>query len=60
MCEQDYRQYSCGCKREGEFRQCTARAGTNVKCDPVTPNDPVRANHMCVRHMVYPGNDEMH
>jgi len=60
MCIQDCRMYTCGCKNLGEFRQCAARAGTNVKCNPVTQNKVDSPSHMCSRHMVNPGNIEMH
>ena len=60
MCEQDFRRYTCGCKKYEEFRQCAARAGTNVKCNPVSQIELPQSLHMCTRHMVKPGKDEMH
>ncbi|RAK99351.1 uncharacterized protein BO80DRAFT_128457 [Aspergillus ibericus CBS 121593] len=47
-------------KKTEEFEQCEERRGTNVKCSPMRwrPLDP--SVHMCVRHMVKPGKDEMH
>ena len=51
--------YTCGCKKYEEFRQCTERQGTNVKCSPVSPNKLDDSLHMCPRHMVKPGKDEM-
>ncbi|KAL4891354.1 hypothetical protein BDV59DRAFT_182301 [Aspergillus ambiguus] len=60
MCTQYYRMYTCGCRKTEEFKQCEERQGTNVKCSPVKwePLDP--SVHMCARHMVKPGKDEMH
>lgn len=56
MCIQNYRMYTCGCKRTEEFKQCEPRQGTNVKCSRMTwePLDP--SVHMCLQHMVKPGN----
>jgi hypothetical protein len=54
MCEQDYRQYTCGCKKMEEYRQCSERLGTNVKCSPVTPVKLPDSQHMCTKHMVKP------
>jgi len=59
MCKQMYREYTCGCKKEGEFIQCAARRGTGVKCDPVEKVELEAAIHMCSDHMVKPGKDEM-
>ena len=59
MCTQDYRMYTCGCKKLEEFRQCEARLGTNVRCNPVVQNPLDPSVHMCSRHMVKPGKDEM-
>ncbi|KAF2135472.1 uncharacterized protein K452DRAFT_281471 [Aplosporella prunicola CBS 121167] len=59
MCIQDYRLYTCGCKKLEEFRQCAERQGTNVKCSPVTQQRLQDSVHMCSRHMVKPGKDEM-
>ncbi|KAL6229472.1 hypothetical protein BDW75DRAFT_97594 [Aspergillus navahoensis] len=60
MCIQYYRLYTCGCKKNEEFKQCNERLGTNVKCSPVRlePLDP--SVHMCAKHMMKPGKDEMH
>ncbi|UPX20129.1 uncharacterized protein EKO05_0010373 [Ascochyta rabiei] len=49
MCEQDYRYYTCGCRKWEEFRQC----------EPVTLIRLVDSSHMCKTHMVKPGKDEM-
>ncbi|KAF2257522.1 hypothetical protein CC78DRAFT_483662 [Lojkania enalia] len=51
--------YTCGCKKLEEFRQCQPRVGTNVKCSPVTQTRLPDSVHMCSRHMVKPGKDEM-
>ncbi|KAF2459723.1 hypothetical protein BDY21DRAFT_336313 [Lineolata rhizophorae] len=59
MRTQDYRKYTCGCRKQEEFRQCAARQGTNVKCSPVSQNRLPNSTHMCPRHMVKPGKDEM-
>jgi hypothetical protein len=59
MCTQDYRMYTCGCKKLEEFRQCAERDGTNVKCSPVVQNRLADSVHMCSKHMVKPGKDEM-
>lgn len=42
MCMQYYRIYTCGCRKEEEYKQCEDRLGTNVKCDRMTwePLDP--------------------
>ncbi|CZT52446.1 uncharacterized protein RSE6_13782 [Rhynchosporium secalis] len=60
MCVQTYRKYSCGCRKPEEFKQCLARQGTNVKCRPITKEDLAESVHMCSKHMVNPGKDEMH
>lgn len=60
MCIQYYREYTCGCEEEEEFVQCDKRLGTNVRCDPVRQKPLPAAVHMCVRHMVQEGKDEMH
>ncbi len=60
MCEQDYRMYTCGCKKLEEFRQCEERQGTNVKCTPVKMTKVQDSVHMCSKHMVKEGKDEMH
>lgn len=59
MCKQMYRLYTCGCTKDEEFKQCVERQGTNVKCTPVKrePMDP--SVHMCKKHMVKEGKDEM-
>jgi len=59
MCTQYYRLYTCGCKKEEEYKQCEERLGTNVKCSPMNwvPLDP--SAHMCKKHMVKEGKDEM-
>jgi hypothetical protein len=59
MCEQEVRYYTCGCRKKKEFRQCAARAGTNVKCDPVAEIRMPNSTHMCSSHMVKPNKDEM-
>ncbi|KAI0303901.1 hypothetical protein BC826DRAFT_980290 [Russula brevipes] len=59
MCEQDFLVYTCGCKGFLRFRQCAARAGTNVKCDPVTQVQCPNPRHMCRKHLVE-GSDAMH
>lgn len=60
MCTQKYIQYTCGCKKNAEFIQCEARAGTNVKCNPVRKEKEKDSAHMCATHMVKPDTDEMH
>ncbi|ODA82432.1 hypothetical protein RJ55_00939 [Drechmeria coniospora] len=59
MYKQFYRIYTCGCRKPEEFVQCSDRIGTNVKCTPVTwqPKDP--SVHMCTKHMVKVGKDEI-
>lgn len=42
-----------------EFKQCDERFGTNVKCSPVKEEKLDPSVHMCARHMVKPGKDEM-
>lgn len=59
MCVQTYRLYTCGCKKPEEFIQCPARLGTNVKCTPVTKDNPSESMHICSKHMVKEGKDEM-
>ncbi len=60
MCTQDYRLYTCGCRKLEEFRQCLARQGTNEKCAPVTQNRLDDSSHMCSKHLIVPGKDRMH
>lgn len=50
--------YSCGCKNPEQFIQCAARLGTNVKCTPVTKDNPSESMPMCSKHMVKEGKDE--
>lgn len=59
MCKQYFRVYTCGCKKLEEFVQCQARQGTNVKCLPTTQVPLAVSVHMCSKHMVKPGTDEM-
>lgn len=54
MCTQDYRIYTCGCKKSEEFHQCQQRRGTNVKCTPVVQGELRSSPHMCSGHMVKP------
>lgn len=51
--------YTCGCKKFEEYRQCHPRQGTNVKCSPVEQVRLPDSAHMCTKHMVKPGKDEM-
>ena len=60
MCIQFYREYTCGCIKKEEFVQCEKRLGSNVRCDPVRQMPLPGALHMCIRHMVREGKDEMH
>jgi len=59
MCIQTYRLYTCGCKKPEEFKQCRERQGTNVKCTPTTREELAESLHMCSKHMVKVGKDEM-
>jgi hypothetical protein len=57
MREQDYRAYTCGCKKfeeYEEYRQCIARVGTNVS--PVTRLSD--SQNMSLGHKY--GNNEIH
>ena len=54
MCIIETHKYSCGCKRNGEFKQCEKRSGTNVKCSPVTQVARPDILHYCAMHMVPP------
>ncbi|KAI0837091.1 hypothetical protein F5Y06DRAFT_91836 [Hypoxylon sp. FL0890] len=60
MCKQYYRMYTCGCKKEEEFKQCDERLGTNVKCSRIRWEELPVSAHMCKKHMVKQGKDEMH
>ncbi|PVH68583.1 hypothetical protein DL98DRAFT_522667 [Cadophora sp. DSE1049] len=60
MCVQTYRKCTCGCRKPEEFKQCERRLGTNVKCTPVTKEDLPESLHMCSKHMVKEGKDEVH
>ncbi|QKX54495.1 uncharacterized protein TRUGW13939_01582 [Talaromyces rugulosus] len=59
MCTQFFRMYTCGCRKTEEFQQCPERFGTNVKCSPVRWTESGASLHMCIKHMVKPGKDEM-
>jgi hypothetical protein len=59
MCTQDYRVYTCGCKKDEEYRQCAAKFGTNEICTPMVKNKLESATHMCITHMVPAGKDKM-
>lgn len=52
MCESKYIKYTCGCKKEMEFIQCTMRQGGNVKCDPVTKAWGKDSANYCSEHLV--------
>ncbi|KAF2663981.1 hypothetical protein BT63DRAFT_116899 [Microthyrium microscopicum] len=58
-CEILIHKYSCGCTKNEEFKQCDARAGTNVRCSPTTKESFPESTHMCFMHMVKPGIDKM-
>lgn len=60
MCIQEYREYTCGCKQNTDFKQCVARLGTNVRCDPVTRVPLGVSLHIYKKHTVEPGKDAMH
>jgi hypothetical protein len=59
MCTQDYRVYTCGCKKDERFHQCADKSGINEKCTPMAKNKLENATHMCVQHMVKAGKDKM-
>lgn len=59
MCLQYYVTYTCGCQKNLRFIQCEERRQTNVKCHPVRRVEEEAAEHMCSKHMVRPGTDEM-
>ncbi|KAK4206603.1 hypothetical protein QBC37DRAFT_300481 [Rhypophila decipiens] len=59
MCIQTFRQYTCGCKKNEEYKQCAERLGTNVICTPVERVALDPSAHMCRNHMVKQGKDEM-
>ena len=59
MCRQDYRKYTCGCTKKEAFHQCYRRRGTNVVCENMGWACLPRAEHMCRKHMIKPGKDEM-
>ncbi|KAH7176365.1 hypothetical protein EDB81DRAFT_772502 [Dactylonectria macrodidyma] len=54
MCTSMYIKYTCGCKDEMEFIQCSERGGTNVKCNPVTKAWGKDSLNFCPRHLVKP------
>ncbi|PYH40067.1 uncharacterized protein BP01DRAFT_234948 [Aspergillus saccharolyticus JOP 1030-1] len=54
MCTSLYVQYTCGCKKEMEFVQCTNRQGTNVKCKPVRKELGRESPNHCRGHLVIP------
>ena len=56
MCIQNYRTYTCGCKRTEQFKQCEPLLGTNVKCSRLRWEPLGPSAHMCLQHMVKPGN----
>lgn len=60
MCKQMYIKYTCGCEKNGEYKQCDERIGTNVKCKPLPREKEKDSGHMCAAHMTTPGNDVMH
>ncbi|KAF2149012.1 hypothetical protein K461DRAFT_271589 [Myriangium duriaei CBS 260.36] len=61
MCIQHYREYTCGCQLATEFEQCRLRHGTNVKCEGsgLRQQTDSKSFHMCSKHLVAPGKDEM-
>ncbi|KAK8211803.1 hypothetical protein IWZ01DRAFT_246825 [Phyllosticta capitalensis] len=52
MCTSKLIKYTCGCQKEMEFVQCAQRQGTNVKCDPITPQLEKNSTHYCPKHLV--------
>lgn len=54
MCTSFYITYTCGCKKETEFVQCTDRAGTNVKCNPIKKEPGKQSANYCKGHLVKP------
>lgn len=59
MCVDKVRHYSCECMQIASFEQCQEHRGTNVRCDPVRRERLPDATHMCKKHMVKPGKDEL-
>lgn len=49
-----YIKYTCGCEKDGEFVQCLARQGTNVKCKPVIKVQGRISTNYCRTHLVDP------
>ncbi|KAK8236033.1 hypothetical protein HDK90DRAFT_262063 [Phyllosticta capitalensis] len=52
MCTSKLIKYTCGCQEEMEFVQCAKHRGTNVKCDPITPQHEKDSTHYCPKHLV--------
>ncbi|KAK4172009.1 hypothetical protein QBC36DRAFT_150357, partial [Triangularia setosa] len=50
-----YHNYTCGCKKPEELKQCAARQGTSVKCNPATNEFLPDSVHMCSKRMVRGG-----
>ncbi|KEQ90391.1 hypothetical protein AUEXF2481DRAFT_571007 [Aureobasidium subglaciale EXF-2481] len=60
MCTLLMHNYTCGCKREGQYIQSAERHGSNVKCDSINKEQMPPSLHMCIQHMIKPGKAEMH
>lgn len=56
MCTQVYVKYQCGCKDEGEFKQCDAKynAESNLQCDH-TQEDERTSRNYCAKHLPMEG-----
>lgn len=47
-------------QKAGGIQAVRCALGTNVKCTPMTKVDLPDSGHMCSKHMVKQGKDEMH
>jgi len=59
MCESQFIQYTCGCKKEMEFIQCEERRGTIVKCSRITKSKGKESMNYCSTHLVKPDAPEV-
>ncbi|KAM3430693.1 hypothetical protein NHJ13734_007632 [Beauveria thailandica] len=53
MCSVKRVQYTCGCIKDGNFKQCELRKDTPIKCDEITRDIPEPEDSYCLSHCMF-------
>ncbi|KAM3562581.1 hypothetical protein ARSEF4850_002717 [Beauveria asiatica] len=53
MCSVKRVVYTCGCVKDGNFKQCELRKDTPIKCDEIIRDIPEPEDSYCLSHCMF-------